>query len=77
MFVYAFMCSRFDVEITLKMRRLLEFLKSYKNCFNFKNTKILSEYEDEDHAIDLVLGAKPLYDSFYTLSEAELDVLKD
>ena len=59
------------------MRRLLEFLKSYENCFDFKNTKTLFEHENEDHVIDLMLGAKSLYESLYILSETELDVLKN
>ena len=67
----------FDVEITSKMRKLLELLKSYKNCFNFKNAKIILEYENKDHVINLILEAKSLYESFYILSETELDVLKN
>ena len=67
----------FNVEITLKMRRLLEFLKSYENCFDFKNAKTLFEHENEDHIIDLMLDAKSSYKSFYTFSETELNVLKN
>ena len=59
------------------MRRLLEFLKNYENCFDFKNAKIFFEHKNEDHVIDLMLDAKPLYELFYILSEIEFDVLKD
>ena len=59
------------------MRRLLEPLKSYENCFDSKNAKILSEHEDEDYVIDLMPDAKPLYEPLYTFSEIELDVLRD
>ena len=59
------------------MRRLFESLKSYKNCFDFKNAEILSEHENENHVIDLMLDAKSLYESLYILSETELDVLKN
>ena len=74
--VYALMCITFNVEITFEMRKLFEFLKSYKNCFDFKNTKTLFEHENEDYVIDLIFGAKSLYESLYIFSEIELDVLK-
>ena len=75
--VYILICITFNVEITLKMRKLLEFLKSYKNCFDFKNAKILFEHENEDHVIDLILDAKSLYELFYILFKIELDVLEN
>ena len=59
------------------MRRLFELLKSYKNCFNLKNAKILFEHENEDHVINLMSDAKPLYESLYIFSETELDVLRN
>ena len=67
----------FDVEITSEMRRLLESLKSYENCFDFKNVKTLFEHKNEDHVIDLMFDAKSSYEPLYTLSETELDVLRD
>ena len=75
--VYVLICITFDVEITLEMRKVLEFLKSYKNCFDLKNAKTFSEHENENHVIDLMFGAKSLYKPLYILSETELDVLKD
>ena len=77
MLIYALICITFDVEITLEVRRLPEFLKSYENCFDFKNAKIFFEHENEDHVIDLMLGAKPPYESLYTLFEIELNVLRN
>ena len=71
------MCITFDVEITLEMRKLFEFLKSYKNCFDFKNAKTLLEHENEDHVIDLIFGAKSLYESFYIFFKTEFDVLRN
>ena len=59
------------------MRRLFELLKSYKNCFDFKNAKILFEHENENHIIDFVLDIESLYKSFYILLKIELDVLKN
>ena len=75
--VYVLICITFDVEITLEVRRLPELLKNYENCFDFKNAKILFEHEDENHVIDLILGAKSLYEPLYTLSETEFDVLRN
>ena len=77
MLVYVLMCIMFDVEITLEMRRLFEFLKSYEDCFDFKNAKTFFEHEDEDHVIDLILGAESSYESLYIFFETELDVLKN
>ena len=71
------MCIMFDVEITFEMRRLFELLKSYKNCFDLKNAKTFFEHEDENHVINLIFGAKPLYEPLYILSKIELDVLKN
>ena len=77
MLVYVLMYITFDVEITFEMRRLSESLKNYKNCFDFKNAKILFEHENKDHVIDLILDAKPLYESLYILSEIEFNVLRN
>ena len=77
MFVYVLICITLDVEITSEMRKLLEFLKSYKNCFDFKNAKILFEHENENYVINLILETKSLYESFYILFKIELDVLKN
>ena len=71
------MCITFDVEITLEMRRLLESLKSYKNYFDFKNAETLFEHENENHIINLILDAEPLYESLYILFKIELDILKN
>ena len=60
-----------------KIRKLLEFLKSYKNCFDFENAKIFFEHENKNHVINLILDAKSLYESLYILFEIELDVLKN
>ena len=59
------------------MRKLFEFLKSYKNCFDSKNAKTFFEHKNKNHAINLIFDAKSLYESLYTLSETELDVLKN
>ena len=67
----------FNVKITFEMRRLFELLESYKNCFDFKNTKILFEHKNENYVINLIFDPKPSYESFYTFFEIELDVLKD
>ena len=76
-FIYVLICIMFDVEITFKMRRLFKFLKSYENCFDFKNTKTFFEYENENHVIDLISNAKLSYESLYIFFKIELNVLKD
>ena len=77
MLVYALMYSMFNVESSPKMRKLFEFLNNYKNCFDFKNAKTLFEHEKENFVIDLILGTKLSYESFYILFEIELDILKN
>ena len=77
MFVYILICITFDVEITLEMRKLFEFLKIYENCFDFKNAKIFFKHENENHVIDLMLDAKPSYKSLYILFKIEFNVLKN
>ena len=77
MLVYVLMCIMFDVEITFEMRKLLESLKSYENCFDFKNAETLFEHENENYIINLIFGAKPSYESFYILFEIKFDVLKN
>ena len=77
MFVYVLICITFNVEITFEMRKLFELLKNYENCFNFKNAETFFEYENENHVINLMLGAKSSYEPLYTFSETEFDVLKN
>ena len=76
MFDYALMYSTFDIEKISKICKLFKFLKSYENCFNFKNAKILFEYKDENHVINLIFDAKLLYELFYIFFKIKLDVLK-
>ena len=67
------MCNTFDVEIISKMCKLLKLLKSFENCFDFKNTKTLFEPENKNYIIDLIFDAKLLYKSFYIFFKSELD----
>ena len=71
------MCNTFNVKIMSKMHKLFEFLKSYENCFDCKNAKILFEPENKNHAINLILDAKSSYESLYIFFEIELDVLRN
>ena len=71
------MCSTFIIKIMSKIRRVLKLSKSYKNCFDFKNMKILFEYENKNHVIDLILDAKSLYKLLYMLFKIEFDLLKN
>ena len=53
MLVYALICNMFDVEIISKVRKLFEFVKNYKNYFDFKNANIFFEYENKNYVLDL------------------------
>ena len=67
----------FDFTITSKMRKLFEFLKNYENCFDFENTKILFEHEDQNHVINFVFDVESLYESLYILFKIEFTILKN
>ena len=67
----------FNVKIMSKIRRLLEFLKSYENCFNHKNAKTFFEHKNEHHVINLISDAESLYESFNILFKFELDILRN
>ena len=77
MFVYVLICITFDVEITLEMRRLLELLKNYENCFDFKNAETFFEHENKNYVINLMFGAELSYEPLYILFETEFDVLRN
>ena len=44
-------------------------LKSYEDCFDSKNAKMLFTYENKNHVIDLKSEKESSYDSFYALSK--------
>ena len=71
------MCNSLNVEIASKMRKLFTFLKSYENCFDFKNTKILFEHKNENHVITFLSNAKSLYKSLYTFFETKFKILRN
>ena len=71
------MCNNLNVEFTSKMRKLFTFLKSYKNCFDFKNAEIFLEYENEDHIIDFLSSAKSSYKSFYIFFKTKFEILRN
>ena len=77
MFIYALMCSTFNIEITSKMSKLFEFLKNYKDCFDFKNAQTLFEHENKNYIINLILGAKPSYEPLSIFFEIKFDILKN
>ena len=76
-FVYALMCNNLNVEIASKMRKLFIFLKSYENCFDFKNAETLFKHKNENYVINFLLSAKSLYKSFYIFSETEFEILRN
>ena len=50
-------------------------LKSYEDCFDSKNAKMLLTHENEDHVIDLKSEKKSSYDSFYAFSKKKFQIL--
>ena len=70
------MCNSLNVKIASKMRKLFTLLKSYENCFDFKNAETFFEHENEDHVIDFLSNAKSLYESLYIFSETKFEILK-
>ena len=71
------MCNSLNVEITLKMRKLFIFLKSYENCFDFKNAETFLEHENEYHVIDFLSSAESSYESFYIFFKIKFEILKN
>ena len=51
--------------------------KSYENCFDSKNVKILFTYENKNHVIELKLNKELLYDPLYALFEKKFQILRD
>ena len=75
--VYALIYSTFNVENISKVHKLFEFLKNYKNCFDFKNVKTFFEHENKNHVIDLISDAKLSYELFYIFFKIEFNILKN
>ena len=76
-----------DIKIKIN---LLQYDKEYNNIYNILSSKYhdfaeifqtaekqsLSEKGSHDHVIDLELSQQPLFKKLYSMSSAELDVLK-
>ena len=75
--MFALVCSSFDADSAQQMSVLLFELKSYEDCFDSKNAKMLFTHENENHVIDLKLDKKSSYDLFYALSKKELQILRN
>ena len=64
-----------DVITTIKKFKPSKISKDYlylKKLFDNEKTKVLSEQNQKDHAIDLMKNTKPLYMLLYNLSQKEL-----
>ena len=75
--IFALICSNFNVNFAQQILMFSLELKSYKNCFDSKNAKMLFTHENENHVIDLKSEKKSSYDSLYALSKKEFQVLRD
>ena len=65
--MFAFVCSSFDADFAQQMSMLSFKLKSYEDCFDLKNAKMLFTHKNENHVIDLKFNKKSLYDLLYAL----------
>ena len=75
--MFAFICNNFDADFAQQMLMLLFELKSYEDCFDSKNAKILFIHKNENHVINLKLNKKSSYDSLYALSKKKLQILQN
>ena len=50
--------------------------KSYKDCFDSKNTKILFTHKNENYVINLKFNKKSSYDFLYALLKKTLNFTK-
>ena len=76
-FIYTLTYNMFNVKIMSKIYKLFESIKNYKNCFDFKKTKILFEHQNKNHNIDFIVDAKSLYKFFYYFLKIELNILNN
>ena len=67
--MFAFVCSNFNADFAQQMLILLFKLKSYEDCFDSKNAKMLFIHENENYIIDLKFDKKSSYDFLYALSK--------
>ena len=51
-----------------------QFIADMSNCFNLKKIVKLSEYNENDYAIDFVFDVKPPHDSLYFFLKKKLNV---
>ena len=71
------MCNSLIAKIAPKMRKLFTSLKSYENCFDFKNAETLFKHENKNHVIDFLSDAKSSYDPLYILFKTKFEILKN
>ena len=69
--MFAFVCSNFDANFAQQILMLLFKLKSYKDCFDSKNAKMLFIHENENHVINLKFDKKSSYNFLYALLKKE------
>ena len=75
--IFALICSSFNADFAQQISMFSPELKSYEDCFDSKNAKMLFTHENENHVIDLKSEKKSSYDSFYALSKKELQILRN
>ena len=58
MLVPALIYITYNAKIMTKICKLFELLTNYKNCFNFRNVKFISEYKNKNHVFNFIFNAK-------------------
>ena len=70
--MFALVYNNLDADFAQQMSMLSFKFKSYENCFDSKNTKMLFTHENENYVINLKLNKKSSYDFFYAFSKKKL-----
>ena len=69
--MFAFVYNDFDADFAQQMSMFLFKFKSYKDCFDLKNAKMLFTHENKNHVIDLKFDKKSSYNLLYALLKKE------
>ena len=75
--MFIFVCNNFDADFAQQISMLSFKFKSYKDCFDLKNTKMLFIQENKNHVINLKFDKKLLCDFLYAHSEKKLQILQN
>ena len=75
--IYALVCSLSNAHETPKLIVIFKLLENMNDCFDSQEIFKLSEHNENDHAIDLMLDVKSSFEFLYALSKKKLTMLRD